>query len=77
VSPFVRLIRTEFNAPNPFIDPTTAQRDAEWIAGVMLDTPLTKTFGLSTILQYDRTDSTLPNYRQNNFSAMFGPTVRF
>jgi hypothetical protein len=77
VSPFVRLIRTEFNAPNPAIDPAVAQRDTEWIAGVMLDTPLTKTFGLSTVLQYDHTDSTLPNYRQNNFSAMFGPTARF
>jgi hypothetical protein len=77
VSPFVRLIRTEFNAPNPAIDPAVAQRDTEWIGGVMLDTPLTKTFGLSTVVQYDHTDSTLPNYRQNNFSAMFGPTARF
>src|SRR4051812_1042993 len=64
MAPFARYIRTEFDAANPFIDPLTTRRDAEWIAGVVLDTPLTKTFGLSTIIQYDKVGSTLPNYRQ-------------
>jgi hypothetical protein len=77
LSPFVRLIETDFDAPNSAIDPITTQRDTEWIAGVMLEAPLTKTFGLSAIVQYDRTNSTLPNFRQNNFSAIFGPTARF
>jgi hypothetical protein len=77
VSPFARLIRTTFDAANPYIDPTTVRRDNEWIAGISLDMPLTKTFGISTIIQYDHTDSTLPNYRQDNLSAMVGPTARF
>jgi hypothetical protein len=76
-SPFVRLIETGFDAPNPAIDPIVTQRDTEWIAGLILETPLTKTFGLSTAVQYDRTNSTLPNFRQNNFSATFGPTAHF
>lgn len=77
LAPFVRLIETDFDAPNPAIDPVVTQRDTEWIAGVMLEMPLTKTFGVSTVVQYDRTNSTLPNFRQNNFTAMFGPTARF
>jgi hypothetical protein len=77
ISPFARAIRTTFDAANPFIDPTTVRRDNEWIGGVAVDMPLTKTFGISTIIQYDRTDSTLPNYRQDNLSAMIGPTARF
>jgi hypothetical protein len=77
VSPFVRLIRTQFDIANPFIDPLTVRRDTEWITGVVLDTPLTKSFGLSTLVQYDKVGSTLPNYRQDNLSVMFGPTARF
>jgi Tetratricopeptide repeat len=77
VSPFARLIRTAFDAANPFIDPTTVRRDNEWITGIAVDMPLTKTFGISTIIQYDHTDSTLPNYGQDNLSVMVGPTARF
>ena len=77
VSPFGRVIRTAFDAPNPAIDPLTTRRDTEWTTGVILDTPISKTFGVSTTVQYDRTGSTLPNYRQDNLSAMTGPTVRF
>jgi hypothetical protein len=77
IAPFARYIRTEFDAANPFIDPLITRRDTEWIAGVVVDTPLTKTFGLSTVVQYDKVGSTLPNYRQDNFSVMFGPTARF
>jgi hypothetical protein len=71
------LIRTTFAAANPFIDPTIVRRDNEWIGGISLDMPPTKTFEISTIIQYDHTGSTLPNYRQDNMSAMFGPTARF
>jgi hypothetical protein len=77
IAPFVRLISTQFDAANPFIDPATVRRDNEWIAGVVFDTPLTRTFGLSTIVQYDKVGSTLPNFRQDNLSVMFGPTARF
>ena len=77
VSPFARYIGTMFDAANPFLDPTIVRSDNEWIAGIALDMPLTKTFGISTILQYDRTDSTLLNYRQDNISATTGLTARF
>jgi hypothetical protein len=77
VSPFVRVISTAFDAPNPAIDPLTTRRDTEWITGVIFDTPVSKTFGVSTTIQYDRTNSTLPNYRLDNLSVVTGPTVRF
>lgn len=77
VSPFARFIRTSFDAANPFIDPTTVRTDNEWSTGVVFEVPLTKTFGVSTILEYDHVGSTLPNYRQENLSAMVGPTARF
>jgi hypothetical protein len=77
VSPFARLILSDFDASNPFIDPATVRRDNEEVAGVILDMPVTKTFGISTTVEYDHTGSTLPNYRQNNLSVMFGPSARF
>jgi hypothetical protein len=76
-SPFVRVIRTDFGAPNPAIDPTITRTDTEWDAGLTFNTPFSQAFGLSTTVQYARTDSTLPNYRLNNLSILSGPTVRF
>jgi hypothetical protein len=77
VAPFVKFIETSFDAPNPFIDPLTARRDQQWSVGAMFNAPITRTFGVSTAIQYDHISSSLPNYRLENFSVMFGPTVRF
>lgn len=77
VAPFVRRIETRFDAANPFIDPFTVRSDGQWSVGALFNAPITKTFGLSTAVQYDRTTSSLPNYRLENFSVMFGPTARF
>jgi hypothetical protein len=77
VSPFVKFIETSFDAPNPFLDPFTARRDQQWSVGAMFNAPITRTFGVSAAIQYDHVNSSLPNYRLNNFSVMFGPTARF
>jgi len=77
ISSFARLIRTSFDAPNPFIDPLTSGSVNEWVAGIILDAPITGSFGIATTIQYDRSYSPLPNYRQNNFSILAGPTARF
>ena len=77
VAPFVKLLDTKFGAPNPFIDPLTTQHDTMWSTGAIFNAPLTSWMGLSTAVQYDHTDSTIQNYRLNNFSVMFGPTARF
>lgn len=77
ISSFARLIRTSFDARNPFIDPLTTNSVNEWVAGITLDTPITASFGIATTIQYDRSYSPLPNYRQNNLSILAGPTARF
>ncbi|HEX3710305.1 MAG TPA: tetratricopeptide repeat protein [Pseudolabrys sp.] len=76
-SPFGRYIRTKFDAANPYIDPLIARTDDEWIAGITFNTQFSKAFGVSTTIQYDRVGSTLPNYREDNFSVMAGPTAHF
>jgi hypothetical protein len=76
-SPFARMVRTEFDAPNPAIDPVVTRADTQWVAGAVFDTPVNRTFGLSTTVQYDWTDSNISTYRQNNLSILSGPTVRF
>jgi hypothetical protein len=77
VSPFGRIIRTSFDAANPYIDPAIVRADTEFVAGVVLSTPITQNFGISTTIEFDYTDSTLTNYRQQNFSILTGPTARF
>ncbi|MBX9711161.1 MAG: tetratricopeptide repeat protein [Xanthobacteraceae bacterium] len=77
VAPFVKLLDTKFGGPNPFIDPLNTQHDTMWSTGAIFNAPINSWFGLSTAVQYDHTDSTIQNYRLNNFSVMFGPTARF
>lgn len=77
IAPFVKFIETRFDAPNPNIDPLTARRDQQWSFGAMFNAPITRTFGVSAAIQYDHINSSLPNYQLENFSVMFGPTVRF
>lgn len=77
ISPFVRFIRTDFNAPNPVLDPFTAEIDREWVYGAVFNTPIWRNVAVTTTVQFDQTNSTLPNFSQRNFSVMTGPSVRF
>jgi hypothetical protein len=77
VSPFGRYTETDFDAANPFLDPATKRSDKTYTAGVIVDTPITKWFGLKTTFQYDKTISTLPNFRLDNYTVLSGPTARF
>jgi hypothetical protein len=77
LSPFGRYTETDFDAPNPFLDPATRRSDQTWTAGVILDAPITNWFGVKTTFQYDKTTSTLPNFRMDNYSVLSGPTARF
>lgn len=77
VVPFAKYIKTEFDAANPFIDPLTVRDDRQWIVGAMFNAPIAKGFGVSATVQYDKVDSSIKNYTQDNFSVMLGPTARF
>lgn len=77
ISPYVKLLQTDFDGANPYIDPARARRDAEWQVGVVLDTPLSASVGIVTNIQYARDNSNISNFRERNFSVLSGPTVRF
>ena len=77
VSPYLKLLQTSFDGPNPVIDSATTRHDQEIQVGVVLDTPIAKGFSLVTNVQFARIDSNIPNYRLHNFSVLTGPTVRF
>ena len=76
------------NSPSPFtpitrqmtrleiIDPLTVRADRQWIVGAMFNAPIAKGFGVSATVQYDKVESTIKNYTQDNFSVMIGPTAR-
>jgi hypothetical protein len=77
LTPYATYLHTDFDGPNPFIDPAVTRRDREWRVGATLDAPLTGTFGVSTTVQYGRVDSNLPNFRFDNLTVVVGPTARF
>ena len=57
--------------------PSTTTKGAIGGGSVKFNTPLWRNIAVSTTVQFDRTQSTLPNYSQHNFSVMTGPSVRF
>jgi hypothetical protein len=59
------------------VDPRVTRHDTEVSAGVLLDAPLTGMFGVSAMVQFERIDSNLPNYRQRGVTVLGGPTARF
>jgi hypothetical protein len=77
VVPFAKYIKTDFDAPNPFIDPLTRRADRQWVVGAMFNVPISKGFGVTATVQYDKVSSSIRNYTQDNFSVMVGPTLRF
>ena len=77
LSPFVGGALLGYDRTNPAIDPGVTRHDRELSTGLVLDAPLTATFGVSALLQYDRVDSNLPNYRQRGLTVLGGPTARF
>ena len=77
VIPFAKYIKTDFDAANPFIDPFTVRADKQWIVGAMFNAPIAKGLGVTATVQYDKVDSNIKNYTQDNFSVMVGPTARF
>ncbi|WP_299812155.1 tetratricopeptide repeat protein [Tardiphaga sp.] len=63
--------------PNPIIDPFMARNDREQRYGAIFDAQVVDNLGIRTQVQYSKIDSTLPNYRMDNLSVSFGPSVRF
>ena len=77
VSPYLKLLQTQFDGANPFIDAFTKRHDTELQVGLVLETPISERFSVATNVQYAKVESNLPNYRLHNFSVLTGPLVRF
>ena len=77
LSPYVKLLQTRLDAPNPYIDASITRHDNETQVGLVLDTPLSAAFTFVTNVQYARVESNISSYRLSNFSVLTGPAVRF
>lgn len=77
VSPYVKLLQTQFDGPNPAIDGAITRRDDEVQYGLVLSTPISAAFDIVTNIQKARVASNIASYRLRNFSILSGPTVRF
>jgi len=75
--PYVRVLWSNFDAPDPFINAAVKRNDTDWRTGVVLDMPMTGWLGVAAMFQYARTESTIINYRTNDVSILIGPNARF
>lgn len=77
LAPFVGFSRTSYDEANWVVDPNTRRKDREWRVGAGLDMAIWSNVGVGVLIQYTNVRSNIPNYSTRNFSATFGPTVRF
>jgi tetratricopeptide (TPR) repeat protein len=77
IAPYARFTNLAFDTANPLVNPFVARRDAAWTYGVMLDAPVTATFGFAGNLEFLRNDSNISNFKMHNVAVSFGPTAKF
>jgi hypothetical protein len=77
IAPYARFTNIAFDKANLLVNPFVARHDAAWTYGIMLDAPVTDAIGFAGNLEFARNDSNLPNYKTQNVSVSFGPTVKF
>jgi hypothetical protein len=77
VVPSVGGSLTQYRAADVVVDPNVVRQDTEYHYGVTLDAPLFGNLGLHGEARLSTTKSTLPNFTNQNFTAILGPTARF
>jgi hypothetical protein len=77
VMPYVSALWDSFDAPDPAVNAFVRRCDFAYYGGVMLDMPITATFGVSGTAQYARTNSNIQNFTNDDVTILFGPTARF
>ena len=77
IAPFVGYSHTAYAQPDPIVDPNVTRLDRQWRVGATLDMIFVQNVGFSMQVEYLRTDSTISNYRTNDFIVSGGPTIRF
>ncbi len=68
---------TRYRIPDTIVDPVTYRRDTNWRVGAALDMPIYQWLGLAAQVAYTRTASTVPNFKNRNFSVSLAPSFRF
>ena len=76
-TPNFGVSRWLYKAPDPTIDPNTAQRDLEWRAGFGLDVPIRNQLGLGVLVQYRAVSSNVPVFSMKDLAVSVGPTLKF
>ena len=77
VMPYVSVLWDKFDAPDPAVNASVRRCDFAYYGGVMLDMPVTASFGVSGTVQYARTSSNLQNFTNDDVTILLGPTARF
>jgi hypothetical protein len=77
LTPAVGFSYTPYAEPDPIVDPFTTRVDRQWRVAAILDMTFYRTLGLTLQVQYLHTNSTIPNYRLQDFVVAGGPTFRF
>jgi len=71
------LETTDYDGPNPVVNPGVTQQDVEWIVGAQAIVPVTDSTSAIAILQRHDIDSNLPNFETSNTSAWLGLSWHF
>ncbi len=77
LTPSAGFSYTPYAEPDPLVNPDVTRVDRQWRVGLTLDTTFFQRLGFTTNVQYLHTNSTIPNYRMQNFIVSAGPTIRF
>jgi hypothetical protein len=71
-----RLV-TDYDGPDPLVDPTTTRHDREWRFGLLGTVPLTDSLSVLAQAQHYIVNSNLPNFEYSNWAFTGGLTWRF
>lgn len=70
-------VETDYNSPDPTIDPARKRQDSEWRATLLTAVPLTPDWTLIGTLQRTVVDSNFKNFTYTNTALSFGAAWRF
>jgi hypothetical protein len=77
IIPTAGVTTWQYDAADPFIAPFTTAHTTEWRAGLSLEVPIWRQFGLASLLQYRNATSNVAAFSYRDLSVSAGPLIRF
>ena len=77
VSPFLKLEVARYDQIDMTVHPDKLRRDFNWKMGSVIDLPLRHGFGITALAQFERNQSNIANYRNDNWTMMIGPRIQY